>query len=395
MKTEVLQYSLKNLFRLTSIPNCLYKDGKAVKAYHHDKYWFDMPYYLENILNDESDYNFTLTPQALAFATVRCGKYLCLIGPTKTLPINSKMLRDILIDNNIKLENADALKRYIDILPTMTPEYFSIIVASCYVNLNHEIVTATQILEKLDIIVSEIQLSEMIKKRQSQIVLGNKLPHNTYEYERKLLYCVKNGLIEEIHKLGGLGEDSVIEPTNSNPLIHFKNLLMTQKTLVSRAAIEGGVDPETAYSLSDAFAYKIENCKTYHDLNDVSYAINDTFCKLVKDIKYPKSDNLIVNKAVSYINDHLTETLTATDIAKSLNISREYISSMFKKAIGQSIPEFITEKKIAVAKKLLRFTDNSLIEISNYLSFSSQSYFQVQFKKITGMTPTEYRNGTN
>lgn len=392
MKTEILSYILKNLYKLTTIPTCLYHNDKLVGDYHHQQYFFFLKNYYEHLLTGDELCNLTISPQSLAYATIKCGKYTCLIGPTKTMPVNAKMLREILIENDIKLELSNNLKCFIDHLPTMTLEYFALIVSSCYVNINHEILKASEILKKLDFNITDIKLDEMTRKRQNEIIYGDKLPHNTYEFEQKLLYCVRNGLVEEVHKLGGLGNDSNIEVTSPDPLTHFKNLLMSQKTLVSRAAMEGGVDPETAYSLADIFTYKINNCKDYNDLGSVSYAINDTFCKLVKDVKYPKSDNLLVNKAINYINEHITENISAVSIANHLNISREYISSMFKKTIGQSIPEFITERKVAVAKKVLRFTDNPLIEIANYLSFSSQSYFQVQFKKITGMTPLEYRN---
>ena len=49
--------------------------------------------------------------------------------------------------------------------------------------------------------------------------------------------------------------------------------------------------------------------------------------------------------------------------------------------------EYINKKKIEEAQRLLRFSDKSLIAISNYLSFSSQSHFQNTFKKVTGTTP--------
>lgn len=64
----------------------------------------------------------------------------------------------------------------------------------------------------------------------------------------------------------------------------------------------------------------------------------------------------------------------------------------FAAATKSSIPDFILKAKIAEAKQLLRFTNSSLSEITFILSFSSQSYFQTQFKKVLGMTPLEYRN---
>lgn len=56
-----------------------------------------------------------------------------------------------------------------------------------------------------------------------------------------------------------------------------------------------------------------------------------------------------------------------------------------------TIGEYINQRKIEEAQRLLRFSDKSLSAISNYLSFSSQSHFQNVFKKVTGETPTAFQ----
>ena len=68
------------------------------------------------------------------------------------------------------------------------------------------------------------------------------------------------------------------------------------------------------------------------------------------------------------------------------------IISFWKEELGISISDFIREKKIEKAQNPLRYCDFSLIEISAYLSFSSQSHFIQSFKKLVGMTPKKYRD---
>jgi AraC-like DNA-binding protein len=63
----------------------------------------------------------------------------------------------------------------------------------------------------------------------------------------------------------------------------------------------------------------------------------------------------------------------------------------FKQDTGRTINEFITLVKVDEAKRMLRVTNNTIAQISDYLAFSSQSYFQNVFKKIEGCTPREYR----
>ena len=63
-----------------------------------------------------------------------------------------------------------------------------------------------------------------------------------------------------------------------------------------------------------------------------------------------------------------------------------------KQNLGISISDYIREKKIEKATHLLRYSDKSIIDIANYLSFSSQSHFIQTFENFTGMTPKKYRN---
>lgn len=66
----------------------------------------------------------------------------------------------------------------------------------------------------------------------------------------------------------------------------------------------------------------------------------------------------------------------------------------FKEELGIHIGAFITSCKLEEAKTLLTYSDKSLSEISNYLCFSSQSYFQNVFKKQYGITPMQHRKNT-
>ena len=93
-----------------------------------------------------------------------------------------------------------------------------------------------------------------------------------------------------------------------------------------------------------------------------------------------------------YIADHLSEPLTLDTVAEAFSITPVYLSSWFKKNLGVSISDYIREKKIEKATHLLRYSDKSVIEIANYLAFSSQSHFIQTFESFTGLTPKKYRD---
>ena len=74
-----------------------------------------------------------------------------------------------------------------------------------------------------------------------------------------------------------------------------------------------------------------------------------------------------------------------------LFMSRSHLSTRFKNETGMNLTEYIHYIKISEAKHLLTHTDKSLLIISNYLGYSSQSHFTRMFKKVAGISPMEYR----
>lgn len=106
--------------------------------------------------------------------------------------------------------------------------------------------------------------------------------------------------------------------------------------------------------------------------------------------------NSIISKPVmqcaGYIYSHIKERITIQTLSAYTGLSPSYLSRIFKANLGVSVSDYICEKKIGMATHLLRYSDKSLIEIANYLSFSSQSHFTQAFENFTGMTPKKYRD---
>ena len=84
---------------------------------------------------------------------------------------------------------------------------------------------------------------------------------------------------------------------------------------------------------------------------------------------------------MSYIRNHVNTPLSLDDVAASIGRSVSYTGNLFKKETGQTLGNYIAECRLEEAKSLLYYTDMTLAEISSYLCFSSQSYFQNVFKK--------------
>ena len=98
----------------------------------------------------------------------------------------------------------------------------------------------------------------------------------------------------------------------------------------------------------------------------------------------------IVEAAKEYVRENYGEKLTLSVIASKIGISQGYLSSVFKKQTGGNLNDYINQIKIDRAKELLEKKEYMMYEISDMLGFENPYYFSKVFKKLTGITPSEY-----
>ncbi|GIP52653.1 response regulator [Paenibacillus vini] len=98
-----------------------------------------------------------------------------------------------------------------------------------------------------------------------------------------------------------------------------------------------------------------------------------------------------VQSAISYIHDHLGQSLSLNQVAGHVHMNPNYFSAMFKRETGQNYIEFVTRAKLQRAMAMLRETTAKISEIANGIGYEDLKYFNRLFKKFTGLTPSEYR----
>ena len=103
------------------------------------------------------------------------------------------------------------------------------------------------------------------------------------------------------------------------------------------------------------------------------------------------SKNHEIDELAKYIRSNFSYDLSLEFLAKHMNLSREYLSRYFKKYMGKTISEYLLEVRIEKAKQMLRTTTNSISDICEYCGYASISNFQKAFKKVTGVSPSQYR----
>ena len=95
---------------------------------------------------------------------------------------------------------------------------------------------------------------------------------------------------------------------------------------------------------------------------------------------------------VVYIREHYTEELSMQDVARAMNYSDAYFCKLFKQCFKVNFSAWLNEFRVEKAKELLSATRLSVREVSLACGYADANYFARVFKRVTGMTPSEYRS---
>lgn len=130
------------------------------------------------------------------------------------------------------------------------------------------------------------------------------------------------------------------------------------------------------------------------DISDVEpYVIE--MIKVAMEIRSEKNESqsgTVLKRAIEYIEKNYTnEALSLNKVAEEVNVSANYLSSVFSQSMQKTFIEYVTTKRMEKAKKLLKSTDAPTSEISQTVGYKDAHYFSFVFKKTVGMSPREYR----
>lgn len=115
------------------------------------------------------------------------------------------------------------------------------------------------------------------------------------------------------------------------------------------------------------------------------------FLERMKQNLMEADENRMVAEVKKYIDRHLTEHISRTQVAEHVALNENYLSRLFHQEMGLSISDYILQKRMVLAKRLLVQTDRSISEIGNEVGYDATAYFIRLFKREVGKTPKEYR----
>ena len=210
-----------------------------------------------------------------------------------------------------------------------------------------------------------------------------------YEKERELITKVKT---RDAAQAKALLNDLLgyVFFSEGNNLEVIKTRAIELCSLLSRAAIEGGATNDIILKMNNHF---LKNLQEIQNLDDLCYKLQETLEAFTANMfdYIPAKNHEIIKKAIHYISQHFSESLTLEEVAVHVHLNPAYFSSMFKQSTGSSFKEYLNMIRIEESKRLLANTDYTIIDIAIAAGFEDQSYFSKVFKKYTGLTPKQYR----
>lgn len=394
---EYSQYLFKSFAKTTGLSARLYKDRTPV-YYYSSTHLFPDPVspQLERILLSPHRAGVIMMPlyQHYGFAHLNHG-YMLILGPTAALNEDPMELDQIAFLLGVSGEEKTLYLRRLCCAPEVSAERLAWILSFFVTAMEGKVFGVEQVHIETEIVplrpgIARTHASESFESYENTDLSETVL--TSYRFERIGNLYVKNGQVEQLIDLFEAVPKIKAGKMAKDALRQTKNMFICAATTMSRAAIDGGLEPQSAFKLSDLYIQKSEILREPTAITSLMQEMVLDFAARVRALNYGNAqDSQLFQDCARYVKQHLFSRILVQDVAEHLGISKAYLSTRFHAITGKNLSQFILEQKMNEAMQLLRYSNKSIADISSHLAFSSQSHFQNAFKKQTEVTPLEYR----
>lgn len=175
------------------------------------------------------------------------------------------------------------------------------------------------------------------------------------------------------------------------PLIKSRAIQLVY--LLSKITAAGDGWEQEARAYRTVYVPELKKAPSLEEMDLVMTEVLHHFVDYTFDFAEIKHSDAIY-RIMEYVKLNFSRKITLEDIASYVHLSPSHISGMFRKETGQTISAYVSHIRIEKSKSLLRQPGVPIAEIAGLCGFEDQSYFTRVFKKQTGISPKQYRNGS-
>ena len=280
---------------------------------------------------------------------------------------------------NANMEWMQEMARCMRALPVVMPKMMYQYALMLHCCVNYEKLSQTELIYE-----EAHSISETTKSKPDR--------YRTWSYEQMMLDMVRNGDLGYQKAFNNASNVSGGVPLKSKEALRqAKTSVIVFISLCTRAAIQGGISPESAYSLGDNYIQTVENCTSITEIGSISYAMYSDFVERVHALRIGNAASSHIRTVCDYIELHAEERFSLEDLAGRVGYSAEHLSRKFRSEMGVSLPDYIRALRMERAKSMLAAGELSIQDIADRLQFSSRGHFSDVFRKTVGQTPAQYR----
>jgi len=303
----------------------------------------------------------------------------------KSLGLKESQLEEIL--KRIKIASEKKVKAAADILHIMASYLTKMELIDIKLH-QEKYIQQARISEEIQRIKrKELELLEKEEKNENSFISISSL--YPLETERELLRRVrlgdKEGAKEVLNKILG---KILFKNAGQTELIRARILELA--VVLSRAAVEAKAELEMILGLNFEYIQELGKIKSIEELCIWIVKVLDRFTESVYENRNIKNVD-IIRKTRGFIRANYKKKIKLIDISKAIYLSPYYLSHIFKKETRSTLLEYLTKVRIEEAKYLLENTQWNTTRISFEVGYSDQSYFCKVFKKLEGISPSNYR----
>lgn len=246
-----------------------------------------------------------------------------------------------------------------------------------------------------------------INHRQEPILRAKGFPF--YQW----FYCVKGSgelIVQQQKSILNKGQGALIYPKvphsyhglTSDWTVHFigfsgPNCPELLKTLRMHESDVYHFSDETVFPEHIEKLYALQKKKNnYLELSKECYGflLDLSFCVRHINAAVPAQENILIRKMIDHMEENYKDPISLDDLAGHVQLSKEYMCTLFKRSMRQTIMHYLLTVRISRARIfLIQYPEKKVLEIARMCGFESPAYFGKIFKKEVGTTPENYRNG--